>query len=87
MQDIRFTFNDLIIYVAIANTVLGVLFGLFPLVVGLKNSRAKYGIIGFLASVIGGFILSIVLAFPLALIFTLLALRPARVRTVSENVM
>lgn len=86
MQDIRFTFNDLIIYVAIANTVLGLLFGLFPLVVGLKNANAKYGVIGFVLSVIGGFILSIVLAFPLALIFTFLALRPARVRTVSENV-
>jgi hypothetical protein len=78
MNDVRLTFNDLIVYAAIVNTILGALFGVFPLVVGLRNSNRKYAVIGFIGSIIGGFLLSVVLAFPVALIFTLLALRPTR---------
>ena len=76
MQDIRLTFNDLVIYFGIANTLLGVLFGLFPLIVGLKTGNRKYAFIGFIGSLVGGFLLSVILAVPIALIFTLLALRP-----------
>lgn len=75
MQDIRLTFNDLVIYFGIANTILGVLFGLFPLVVGLKTGNRKYALIGFIGSLVGGFLLSVILAVPIALIFTVLALR------------
>ncbi|HYJ90231.1 MAG TPA: hypothetical protein VEV84_02900 [Pyrinomonadaceae bacterium] len=77
MQDLRLTYNDLFIYLGIANTVLGFLFGLFPLIVGLKTGNRKFGVIGLIASLIGGFLLSIVLAVPVAIVFTLLALRPA----------
>jgi len=80
MQDLRLTYHDLVIYVAIANTVLGFLFGLFPLIVGLKTGSSKYGVIGLIASTIGGFLLSIVLAVPVAIIFTLMALRPGKIR-------
>jgi hypothetical protein len=79
MQDIRFTFNDLIIYFGIANTVLGLLFGLFPLVVGLNRGNRKYAILGLVGSIIGGFLLSVVLAVPIALMFTVLALRSTAV--------
>jgi hypothetical protein len=85
MQDLRLTYNDLIIYLGIANTILGFLFGLFPLIVGLKTGNRKYGVIGLIASIIGGFLLSVVLAFPVALIFTLLALRPVRVTTLTPD--
>jgi hypothetical protein len=77
MQDIQLTYNNLVIFFAIVNTLLGVLFGLFPLIVGFKNANRKYAIIGFIASVVGGFLLSIILSFPLALIFTILSLRKA----------
>lgn len=77
MQDVRLTFNDLIIYFGIANTLLGLLFGLFPLIVGLKTGNRKYAILGLIGSLIGGFLLSVILAFPIALVFTILALRPA----------
>jgi hypothetical protein len=79
MQDVRFTFNDLVIFFAIINTLLGILFGIFPLVVGLKNANRKYAVIGFIASIGGGFLLSIILAFPIALIFTILSLRKASI--------
>ena len=75
MEDLRFTFNDLVIFFGILNTLLGVLFGLFPLVVGLKNANKKYAVIGFVGSVVGGFLLSIFLSFPIALVFTILSLR------------
>ena len=79
MQDVRLTFNDLVIYFGIANTLLGLLFGLFPLVVGLKTGNRKYAFLGLIGSIIGGFILSVVLAVPIALVFTILALRPAAI--------
>ncbi|HEY2866582.1 MAG TPA: hypothetical protein VGJ02_05780 [Pyrinomonadaceae bacterium] len=75
MQDMRLTYTDLMIYFSIANAVLGLLFGLFPLVVGLKMGNVKYGVIGLIASIIGGLLLSVILAVPIALAFTLLALR------------
>ena len=77
MDDVRFTFNELIIFFTIINTLLGLLFGLFPLIVGFKNGNRKYAIIGLITSIIGGFLLSIVLAFPIAFIFTILSLRKA----------
>jgi hypothetical protein len=75
MEDVRFTYNDLIIYFTIINTLLGLLFGIFPLVVGLKNGNRKFAFIGLIASIVGGFILSVFLAFPAALIFTILGFR------------
>ena len=79
MRDVHLTFDDLITYFAIANTLLGLLFGLFPLVIGLKTGNRKYGYLGLVGSLIGGFLLSVILAFPIAMIFAMLALRPARV--------
>ena len=78
MEDIRLTYNDIVLYAGIVNTVLGLLFGIFPLVVGIKNDNKKYAFIGLIGSIIGGFVLSIFLAFPIALIFTYLSLRPQR---------
>lgn len=80
MEDIRLTMNDLIFYFAIANTILGLLFGIFPLVVGLKTGNRKYGFIGLIAGLLGGLIAGFFLSFPLALIFTWLALRPSVAR-------
>ena len=77
MEDIRLTMNDLIFYFAIANTVLGLLFGIFPLVVGLKTGNRKYGFIGLVAGLLGGLIAGFFLSFPLALVFTWLALKPS----------
>jgi hypothetical protein len=76
MRDVHLTFNDLIIYFGIANTLLGLLFGLFPLVVGIKTGNRKYGVLGLIGSLIGGFLLSVILAVPIAMVFTILALRP-----------
>jgi hypothetical protein len=78
MQDFRLSYSDLIIYVGIANTILGLLFGFFPLLVGLKSGNRKYAYLGFIGSLIGGFLLSVVLSFPIAMICTFLALRPSR---------
>jgi hypothetical protein len=79
MQDVHLTYNDLIVYFGIANTILGLLFGLFPLVVGLKTGNRKYAFVGLIGSIIGGFILSVILAVPIAMVFTILALRPVAV--------
>lgn len=78
MEDIRLTYNDIVVYAGIVNTVLGLLFGIFPLVVGIKNNNKQYAYIGLIGSIIGGFVLSVLLAFPIALIFTMLSLRSPR---------
>jgi hypothetical protein len=79
MQAVHLTFNALIVYFGIANTLLGLLFGLFPLVVGLKTGHRKHAFLGLVGSIIGGFILSVILAVPIAMVFTILALRPVAV--------
>lgn len=75
MEDVRVTYSDLIIYSVIVNTVLGFLFGIFPLIVGIKSGNRKMAYIGLIASTVGGLLLSVILAFPAALICTFLAFR------------
>lgn len=75
MGDFKITQNELLGYVAFINFVLGLLFGSFPLIVGLKLKNRSYALYGFIGSVIGGSILGILLSFPIAIIFTWLMLR------------
>ena len=75
MEEIRLTGRELIYYFAIANIVLGVLFGTIPLVAGLVSKNTRYGWLGLISSIIGGAVLGIFLSYPLALIFTWLAVR------------
>jgi hypothetical protein len=85
MEDVRLTYNDLIIYSAIANTILGLLFGIFPLVVGIKSGNRKMAYIGLIVSIVGGFLLSVFLAFPAALICTFLAFRSKEQPVVADG--
>lgn len=75
MQDLRLTYEQVLVYLAIWNAVLGILFGVFPLLVGLRLKNRKYGVFGFAGSFIGGAIAGVVIAFPVAVIFTWLMLR------------
>ena len=54
MNDIQLTFREAYVYVMIAGAILGVLFGLVPLIVGRRRNRKRLGTYGFIASIVGG---------------------------------
>jgi hypothetical protein len=57
--------------------VVGALFGLFPLLVGLKKNLTGLAIAGWITSVCSGLVMGIILALPVSLIFgvTLLVMK------------
>ena len=71
MEDFKIGFYGLIA----VNVVLGILFGMFPLVVGILRGNQKRGFLGFVLSIGGGALLGILLSFPLAMIFVWLLVR------------
>lgn len=82
MDEFRISYQEAIIYLSVANTVLGILFGSFPLLAGLKLKNGKYGAFGFVGSVLGGVLAGIILSFPIAFIFSWLILRKSATRPV-----
>ena len=54
MDDFETTFRGLFIYVVIIGAILGALFGLAPLILGRRRNRARLGLYGFIASIVGG---------------------------------
>ena len=54
MGDFETTFRGLFIYVVIIGAILGALLGLVPLMLGRKRNRARLGLYGFIASIVGG---------------------------------
>ncbi len=87
MEEVKMSFNDVIVYFAVANFVLGLFFGSFPLIAGLKMKNRNYAVYGFIGSVIGGAILGVLLSYPIAIIFTWLILRKPQetVEAINEN--
>ena len=75
MQDIKISFNEMAVYLTIINIVLGLLFGSFPLILGLRAKNHRFAVYGFIGSLIGGAILGVFLAYPIAIIFTRLILK------------
>jgi hypothetical protein len=54
---------------------IGLIFGLIPLITGFIKNNRKMGVYGFLSSGVGGAVLGIYLAVPVAAIFTWLIIR------------
>ena len=90
MNNINLTYNDVAIYLIVANTVVGLLFGLFPLFAGIRLNNRKYGMIGLVCATLGGALLGFFLSFPLAMIFNWMILRgaiaPAKEDTTTDPV-
>lgn len=67
----------------------GLVIGLVPLVTGFIKKNLKYGFFGFVGSLIGGALLGLLLAIPVAAIFTWLILRrpkaPSEVVIVNQD--
>ena len=85
MSDIQLTFRDFYIYVIIIGAILGALLGLVPLLLGRKRGKARLGLYGFIASIVGGAIAPL-LALIVSGIFAWLVIRekPAAGNTSSD---
>ena len=70
MEPINLTTQDYFLYALLINVGLGFLFGLLPLVVGFVKHQRKYAFWGFILCIVGGAILGLLLAIPIAAIFT-----------------
>jgi|SRR5687767_10814909 len=82
MEDMRITYNSVILYIIIFNTVLGMLFGFFPLLVGFKLQNRTYAFYGFVLSIVLGALTGVLLSFPVALLFVWLILRTPQTESV-----
>ncbi len=75
----------------IVGAITGFVLGLIPLGLGFVKQNRKYGIIGFILTIIGGTFFSLLGALPVASVFTWLVLRkpaedkPVEVKIVNEN--
>jgi len=87
MEQLSLTTNEVAAYLVIFNVLLGIFFGTFPLIAGLKMKNRNYAFYGFISSVIGGAILGVILSYPISIIFTWLILRnPVKtVEAIQEN--
>jgi len=54
MNDIELTYRELYLYVIIGGAIFGALLGLIPLILGRRKNKARLGLYGFLASIVGG---------------------------------
>lgn len=81
MEEIRIGFLGLFI----VNTVLGFLFGTFPLVAGLLSGNRKYAFLGFVVALAGGALLGVFLSFPLSMLFLWLILRNRSVQAADDH--
>lgn len=75
MEDLRITYDSVFTYIIVFNTILGLLFGFFPLLVGLRLQNKKYAFLGFVIAIATGAVTGVLLAFPISLLFVWLILR------------
>ena len=86
MEQLKLTPTEAILYSALFNAGLGLIFGLIPLISGFIKKKRSYAVFGFLGSIIGGAILGILLSIPIAAIFTWLILRrPKNINNQTPN--
>lgn len=76
MEELRLTYGDVLFYFTIVSLVLGVFFGSFPMIVGLRLKNRKYAAIGFGGAIVGG-LFGVLVSFLIAFVFTWLILRGA----------
>ncbi len=75
MEPIHITNNEAIVYFALVNAILGFVLGLIPLGFGVFRRKVRLGVLGIIASTIGGAILGVFLSVPAMSVFTWLIIR------------
>lgn len=84
------TTQELMMYAALFNAGIGFIFGLVPLVLGFVKGKVKNGVFGFLACLVGGALLGVILSIPAMIFFSWMILRggktaPAEVVVVNQT--
>jgi hypothetical protein len=74
MDPTKMTPQEWLMYAA----VIGFIVGLVPLITGLVKRNIKYGLVGLIGSTIGGAVLGLILAIPVAAFFTWMIIRGSR---------
>ena len=77
MEPIKITYNELSAYLIAGSVIIGVLLGLIPLILGIRKKNRKYGMYGFVGSVIGGAI-TYIISIIVVSIFSWLILRKSK---------
>ena len=54
MEPLNMTMREYFLYAALLGAGLGALFGLVPLILGMRRDKRRLGLYGFVASIIGG---------------------------------
>ena len=86
MDEISLSTREAYLYGTLITAGVGFLIGLIPLVFGIVRKKLKLGVLGLLASTVGGALLGLLLALPFAAIFTWLIIKkPATAPTSSSD--
>ena len=75
MEPIRVSTTEFFSYVTIIGAAIGLVLGLIPLGFGFIRNRRRLGIIGIIASTLGGAIAGVILSVPAMALFTWLVVR------------
>ena len=85
MEQVKISSSEIIFYLTIINIVLGILFGSLPLIAGFVLKNRKYGLYGFVISAVGGAVLGVLLAYPIAAVFTWLIVKNSKAETIAHE--
>jgi hypothetical protein len=69
----------------IFGTIAGLLVGVVPLIVGVKKNQTGLGVGGFFATAISGALFGLILAIPIASVFTWLSVKAAKNKSESGS--
>jgi hypothetical protein len=78
MDPTKMSTQEVMMYAALFNAGIGLVAGLVPLILGFVKGKVKYGVIGFLACLVGGALLGVILSIPAMIVFTWLIIRGAK---------
>jgi hypothetical protein len=75
MEPIRISTQQAYLYTMLFTAAVGFAVGLVPLILGIVKKKLKLGVLGLVASTIGGGLLGLLLAVPAAIVFIWLILK------------
>ncbi len=85
MAQIEITPQQAILYGTLFQVGIGLVLGLCPLILGFLRKNITYGVIGLIASIVGGALLGVFLSVPAAAIFTWLIIRGSKIAVVIDT--
>ncbi len=85
MEQVKLTYTQAILYIALIGLVIGFLIGLIPLILGIKKEKRNYGYYGFAASTLLGLISPILSIIAVAVFSWLILRKPKPTEAVVAN--